>query len=183
MASTPFFFQQIKNNDFVRAYAANMFVSANTDIRQKKFASGIIRYYRTIEFIAQFRLAKYNIPTGKDLTRRTHLNRILTKDVRSGYRKLCNRKDPNKINGLMEGHILLYILGNSPYENIKELEELRKITSNSRNNLNIIHGVSTGENNYQSIQKITEEILHRVFDNFSSYITCFDRIKLQEFFG
>lgn len=174
-------------HDFAKAYAVNMFVDGNADIERKNYALAIIKYYRTIELIAQIKLSGYKIETGRNLSRMTHLNQVITHEFKSDFRRLYKKifgseKNLVSIDGLMDGHIVLFLLGASPCKDVAELRNLSEITGKSRNGLNIIHGISTGSNNFQEIKKLSEKTLAAVFDDFSDYRKKFNRIEIKDIF-
>ncbi len=173
------------DREFAKAYAVNMFTSGNGDIERGNYALGILKYYRTVELIAQIKLAGHKIPTGRNISRLPHLNQVVTRQLKTDFRGLYRKffghyKDLVAIDGLADGHIVLFLLNASPYENVNELKNLFAVTGKSRNELNIIHGISTGVNNHRKIKKVAERALGLSFDDFSNCREKFRRIQIRE---
>jgi CRISPR-associated protein (TIGR02710 family) len=156
-----------KNADFLNAIRSNNRLFMTVDLwlngmrryYEKKCDDAIIRFYRTLELCAQYRLSKWGINTS----RFSRTCNSIPKDKLEMFLETIKAKAPPETIGLFHALTLLRILGD-PFALRIPKEALARLM-HSRNNCILVHGIDvTSDHTVLKFASEVEAILKILFE-------------------
>ena len=152
----------LEDNELIINLLADLYKNAFRKREEHRIDDSIVRLYRLLELISQYRLAKYKIttsnPSYKELPELEEAYQSITQELYNQKRNL-----PFEI-GIKDGHIILFLLKDEIWS-LKTIEDLKKFLGpiRLRDNSIIAHGIETiSEKAFQKIEKTCKEFLNTV---------------------
>lgn len=151
----------LKDEEIAYSLIVDMFLNAERRAKQEHFVDGIVRLYRTLEFITQFELVKNGIApenVGEDVREKygKKFNEVSSKVYNAG------KELPKKLS-LMDSAILLYCLHTEgqyrsvlwePLAGIDDVERFQRALW-PRNESIVVHGIrASGEREYENLKNL-----------------------------
>ena len=175
-------FTLLKDNEFAINFIIDIYCSAMRKYEQGKYDEGIVRLYRVLELISQYRLALKGINTEK--VDRSKLSNNVVSEFKECAKIIYGgeKEIPVKI-GLMDGYILLFCLKDDIWSSLCAIADVKKFqnAANPRNHLAIIHGKNIGTKKaFEEFEKTTREWLERIIERttIERIIKEYEHIKL-----
>lgn len=153
------FLSALRNDDVISHLFADFFCGSLRRAEQGRLSGAVLRFYRTVEFISQHRLAKYGIETETpDYTKLPGIEEKyadLTEKVFKQRKKL-----PEHI-ALMDGHTILYAIQDDLWKGktLKDLDDFLQL-SKVRDHSILIHGIGlTTMHNYKNVEAMAKQMV------------------------
>ncbi len=149
----------LKDDELILHLLVDLYTNALRRRELYRLDDSIVRLYRMLELVSQYRLAKYDIITSNS-------NYENYPELKDKYKKVTKqlynqeRELPFEI-GIKDGHILLFLLEDEIWKN-KTIEDLKKFLGpiRLRDNSIIAHGIETiNEKAFKKIEEMSEEFL------------------------
>jgi len=149
----------LKDDNLILHLLIDLYTNALRRRESRRLDDAIVRLYRLLELISQYRLASYDIitsePNYKNHPELKEKYKEITKQLYNQEREL-----PFEI-GIKDGHILLFLLEDEIWKN-KTLEDMKKFLGpiRLRDNSIIAHGIETiNDKAFKKIEEMSEEFL------------------------
>jgi len=156
----------LRNDELAHYLILDMYENAVRRAEEGKFEDAVIRLYRVLEFLVQYRLAKLGIDTENvDVSK---LDKNVVRNFKDGARSVygAEREIPKKIS-LMDGLILLKCLkpDDEVFEPLTEFDALASFhrSISPRNTMIVVHGISRmDEKKYNDFKALVDKYIKRV---------------------
>lgn len=173
--ATKSIFELLQDDTFSSHLMVDVFCNARRRIEQDRYDDAIIRFYRVLELIAQYRLAKRGINTSDVKISDAEVTKEFEKYSEELYG--ARRGIADRI-GLMDSWLLLYVLKE---ERIKNFSELKKIKDKIgiRNELLIEHQNQLGnKKKCDVLEKFVRGWLKKIVDGLDKMCEEYGFIRL-----
>ncbi|MCL0035206.1 TIGR02710 family CRISPR-associated CARF protein [Thermodesulfovibrionales bacterium] len=172
------YFKLLEDKDFTETILLFLYSQQSRFAENKQFEQAVIILYRILEFIAQLRLAYYDIDTN-------NITREIQKKYNPEFRRITKvtfqgeTEIPDKI-ALVHGWILLYCLKDQLLKKEKEefLKGLREQVKKRDLLWSIHRNQGIDETGYREFKKYVRMWISKIDKNFEEKLTDFQFIKL-----
>lgn len=158
-------FELLRDEEFSFRLMVDVFCNSGRRAEQGRYDDAIIRFYRVLELIAQYRLAKRGINTSDVKIDDAEVTKEVTKEFEKYSEVLYGAKRgiADRI-GLMDSWLLLYVLKDERIKNFSELKEI-KDKIGIRNELLIEHQNQLGnKKKCDELEKFVRGWLKKIVD-------------------